>query len=586
MRAWLALGLCVAAWQAQAEGFLRAEDRRIVDARGEPVLLRGLGLGGWMLQEGYMLQLGNLGQQHVIRRRIEALIGPERTAEFYAAWLEHHTTKADIDAMAAWGYNSVRLPMHYALFTPPIDEEPVAGEITWRATGFELTDRLLQWTKANGMWLILDLHAAPGGQGNDLPISDRDPSKPSLWESAANRRKTVALWRKLAERYRDEPGIGAYNLINEPNWGFADSADRNGCNETGNAPLWSLTQQIVRAIREVDTRHMIIIEGNCWGNNYAGLPPLWDDNLVLSFHKYWNYNTPDSIATPLELRQERNVPIWLGESGENSNAWFADAIRLAETHDIGWAFWPLKKLGFNNPLEVKPNADYLTLVEYWNDRAPRPSAEFAYSALMRLAREDLRFENNVVHPDVVDAMLRQPHSDMPRPFKPHRIDADGLRIAAVDYDLGRVGHAYFDIDVANHHVATGGERRHWNHGRTYRNDGVDIAIDPADGRLHLDHLEAGEWMQYTVDAAYAGSHALGVVVAVDTAGGRIAITVNQGVTRAHELPARAGTGWTDVALGEVELLRGNNTLRVRVDRGGYRLAALALEPVATHGDGR
>ena len=582
MRAMLALGLFGMALQAQAQDFLRAEDRRIVDGRGEPVMLRGMGLGGWMLQEGYMLQLGNLGQQHVIRGRIEELIGAEKTAEFYAAWLENHTSKADIDAMASWGYNSVRLPMHFDLFTPPVDEEPVAGENTWRKTGFEMTDRLLAWTKANRMWLILDLHAAPGGQGNDLPISDRDPEKPSLWQSEANQRKTIALWRRLAERYRDEPGIGAYNLINEPNWGFADPEDRNGCKETGNAPLWKLTQEIVRAIREVDTRHMIIIEGNCWGNNYAGLPPLWDDNLVLSFHKYWNYNTPDSIATHLKLREERGVPIWLGESGENSNVWFADAIRLAEYNDIGWAFWPLKKLGFNNPLEVKPNADYLQLVEYWNERAPKPSAEFAYSALMRLAREDLRFENNLVHADVVDAMLRQPHSSATRPFKPHRIGANGGRIAAVDYDLGRVGHAYFDTDIANHHVATGGERQPWNHGRTYRNDGVDIAV-AADGIGPIvDHLDAGEWLQYTVDVESTGRYALGVVVSAGADGGRIALTVNHGVTRAHDLPPTDASAWTNVALGEIELLRGNNTLRVRIDRGGYRLAAFTLERRATN----
>ncbi len=86
----------------------------------------------------------------------------------------------------------------------PVDKEPVAGENTWLDKGFALTDSLLSWCKANNMYLILDLHAAPGGQGNDINIADRDTTKPSLWQSEANQQKTIALWRKLAERYKDE----------------------------------------------------------------------------------------------------------------------------------------------------------------------------------------------------------------------------------------------------------------------------------------------------------------------------------------------------------------------------------------------
>src|SRR5690606_32011018 len=107
-----------------------------------------------------------------------------------------------------------------------------------------------------------DLHAAPGGQGNDLAISDRDPNKPSLWESEANQKKTIALWRKLAERYADEQWIGAYDIINEPNWGFEDPKDFRGTEEKKNIPLRKLMVDITAAIREVDKKHIVIIEGN------------------------------------------------------------------------------------------------------------------------------------------------------------------------------------------------------------------------------------------------------------------------------------------------------------------------------------
>src|SRR5690606_22200538 len=99
-----------------------------------------------------------------IEAKFEELLGEEKKEEFYEAWLANHVRKIDIDSMASWGYNSVRLPMHYKLFTPPVEEEPVPGKITWIEKGFEMTDKLLEWVKANNMYLILDLHAAPGGQ--------------------------------------------------------------------------------------------------------------------------------------------------------------------------------------------------------------------------------------------------------------------------------------------------------------------------------------------------------------------------------------------------------------------------------------
>ncbi len=259
---------------AHGQGFLKAKGKIIVNAKGEEVILRGMGLGGWMLQEGYMLRVRGIGQQqHVIRGKLEELIGKEQTNEFYNRWLANHTRKADVDSMAAWGFNSIRLPMHYNLYTLPVEQEPVAGQNTWLEKGFAMTDSLLQWCKANKMYLILDLHAAPGGQGNDNNISDRDPSKPSLWDSRANQEKTIALWRRLAERYANEPWIGAYDIINEPNWGFMKAEDRNGCGEQKNEPLKKLMVEITETIRAVDKNHIIIIEGNCWGNNYNGIFP-------------------------------------------------------------------------------------------------------------------------------------------------------------------------------------------------------------------------------------------------------------------------------------------------------------------------
>src|SRR5260221_8342098 len=108
--------------------------------------------------------------------------------------------------------------------------------------------------------MILNLHAAQGGKGNDWNIEDQKKKKPSLWQSEANKTKTIALWKKLAERYKDDPWIGAYDLLNETNWGFDDPNDKHGQKEANNKPLREVLLKITQVIRSVDKKHIIIIE--------------------------------------------------------------------------------------------------------------------------------------------------------------------------------------------------------------------------------------------------------------------------------------------------------------------------------------
>jgi len=551
------------------QGYLKVDGKRIVDEKGNNVLLRGMGLGGWMLQEGYMLRVEGIGQQqHVIRKNIADLVGTKKADAFYDAWLANHTRKIDIDSMARWGFNSVRLAMHYNLYTLPVEKEPLAGQNTWLEKGFAMTDSLLNWCKANKMYLILDLHATPGGQGNDLNISDRDPSLPSLWQSDANKQKMIALWRKLAERYVNEPWIGAYDIINEPNWGFEKADDKNGCSEEKNAPLRQLMMDITKTIREVDKKHIVIIEGNCWGNNYRGIFPLWDNNIVVSFHKYWSFNNEATIKGPLDIREQNNVPIWLGESGENSNPWYRDALHLMEQNNIGWAWWPLKKLGANNPLQVKISADYKKVLDYWAQKGPRPTAAEAEKGLMEFAN-NLRLENCIYHKDVIDAMFRETKSDDTKPFASHTV---GKPIMAVDYDMGRNRYAYMDKDTGSYWVS--GQEGAGNHGYTYRNDGVDVY--ESNGSYFVDKFETGEWMKYTVNASKAGSFAVTLNVSSAKAGSRVSVGSNGGKSIEVAVPDTKDQ-WQQVPVGKISLKKGKNVVVVSAVEGGFKFQSMDIK---------
>ncbi len=561
----LALGglLFFATASVTAQGFLHTEGTTIVDGSGKPFLLRGMGLGGWMLQEGYMFRLSNLGQQHRIREKIQELVGPEKTEQFYQQWLARHTTRKDIDSMAAWGFNSIRLPMHYALFTLPVEQEPVAGQNTWLETGFRITDSLLSWCAANKMYLILDMHAAPGGQGHDLPISDRDASRPSLWESEANRNKMIALWRKLATRYANEPWIGGYDIINEPNWSFTDTNDVRGIHEKNNQPLRELMMDITKAIRTVDTHHIIIVEGNGFGNNYQGVDPDWDDNLVMSFHKYGNFNNDESIRNFLELRERFRHPLWMGESGENANTWFTEAIRLVESHGIGWAWWQEKKMGISNPFEIIAPAGYETLRSYWGGKGAKPSTGFAWNVLTQLL-ENLSVDRMIFHKDVVDALFREVREKKAIPFQQHRI-GDKSQVAAVDYDLGGQRVGYYDVDSCRYQY-TAGVNTEGNRGYRYRNDGVDISGDSTG--VFVTDIEPSEWLQYSVQVQKAGSWKIGVT----TRGNAGEVELWIGGRKMGALALTAHSNWQQSFFTPAVALPAQSLpIRIVVKKGGFQL---------------
>ena len=565
--------LLIFSFHIQAQHFLSTNGKAIVNEDNDTILLRGMGLGGWMVQEGYMLQTASFANpQHEIRATIQELIGEENTNAFYEKWLANHVTKVDVDSLKSWGFNSVRLPMHYNLYTLPIEEESTPGENTWLDKGFALTDSIISWCKQNEMYVILDLHASPGGQGKDAAISDYDSTKPSLWESEANQDKMVALWGRLAERYKDEQWVAGYDLLNEPNWELP-----------GGTALRNIYERCTEAIREVDTEHIIFIEGNWFANDFTGLTPPWDDNLVYSPHKYWSYNDKNSIQGFLDLRDAQNVPLYLGESGENSNVWFRDAIRLLEDEGIGWAWWPMKKIeSIAGPTSVVKTEAYQSLLDYWNDEdgAETPTAEFGTETLMNIA-EGLKMENLVFQKDVIDAMFRQVYSDETTPFgSPQKIP--GI-VYPTDFDLGVIGKAYYDNESGNYQVSSG-TYTSWNNGWIYRNDGVDIerTEDNVNSNgYNIGWIGTGEWMNYMVDVDQSGVYDINVRVASNSGGGSMHFEMgNSAITPKTEVPSTSGwQTWQTLTFSDVYIDKDDSELKFYCDAEGFNLGS--FEFVAT-----
>jgi len=328
---------------------------------------------------------------------------------------------------------------------------------------------------------------------------------------------------------------------------------------------------VTKAIREVDKKHIIIIEGNGFGNNYNGLLPQWDNNMVLSFHKYGNFNTQGAIQHFLDLSDQYNIPLWMGESGENSNTWFTEAIGLVESHNIGWSWWQLKKMGINNPLEIKQPANYQQFLDYMGGKGPKPT-EAEANAILEELLHNIRLENEVYHKDVTDAMFRQVQSAKAIPFKANIITAN-TTINAVDYDLGRQRVAYYDKDTSSYQY-TPGVKTQGNRGHAYRNDGVDIEKD-ADG-YHIFNIEDGEWLQYTVNVKKKGVYTLKFMIASNTANGKLSLSQDAAPGDvSFAVPDTGGEQtWQTVELKTVGLKAGKNVLRLSAETGGFNLKSI------------
>lgn len=547
--------------QAQGTGFFKADGQKIVDGAGNEVLLRGMGLGGWLVPEGYMLNIPGFGSPTSIEAQILDVLGPQDTEEFYRRYTANYVNESDIEALAQWGFNHVRLPFHYKTIYDPVFEQ-------YKEDGFAIFDSVITWCYTYNLDVILDMHCAPGGQSKDN-IADGDGILARLWTDPANQALTVKIWKEIATRYVNETRVIGYDLINEPVLppGYSNQALRD------------LYVEITDSIRTVDTNHIIIVEGNFYATNFDLLFPPWDNNMVYSFHKYWSATTINTIQYLIDLRSQYNVPLWMGESGENSNGWYYETINLFENNNIGWCWWTNKKLGtITSPMSATPPATYQTVLNYWSGTGGKPSQNFARNALFGMA-DALKLENCVPRPGVLRAMFDPDFPFSTEAYENHQIPGT---IEAVHYDFGHQGLAFFDLDYKNTGGPGGGT---WNQGWSYRNDGVDIEAsqDPQGYAYNVGWIETGERLTYTVNVQTSGFYLVGFRVASEIGGGKLRMLVDgQFLPQEISIPSTGGwQSWQSVEMNNVELQAGTREITLFVTSGGFNLNQLVFFLFAT-----
>lgn len=361
--------------------FIRAEGRQLF--KGEvPILLRGFGLGGWFLPEGYMWKLyDKCDRPRRMEALIESLCGSEYAQYFWEAYFENFITESDIKDIASSGYNSVRMPLNARRLYRKGENGIVFDE-----GSINRLDRLIQWCSRWNVYVILDMHGAPGGQ-TGANIDDSENDLPELFMNPEAEKDLITLWEMLAHRYKDEPIVAGYDLLNEPlpNW-FSQH----------NHQLMPLYVKLIDAIRAIDSKHLIILEGLHWATDFSlfeGLPADFNlEGIVLEFHKYWSNPDKESLAPYLNVSESLNVPLFMGEGGENNLDWYTTAFPLYERLNISWNFWTYKKMAcLNSPMTFDMPSKWQTLVDHIDEKASlgREDARQLFDAFLEAIKQSI-----------------------------------------------------------------------------------------------------------------------------------------------------------------------------------------------------
>jgi len=521
------------------DGFLKTHGREIVYGKGEKVLLRGVGLGNWLLPEGYMWKFGNEADRpRRIEKLVTDLLGSEEAQRFWKSFRRDYIAEADIKEVARLGFNSVRPALNARLFLSDDEEARPLVE------GFELLDKLVQWCNENKVYIILDMHGAPGGQTGQN-IDDSRTDQPELFSEPANQARLEKLWVLLARRYANESTVAGYDLLNEP------LPARTGAEARYKADLEPLYKRLTKAIRAVDSRHMIIVEGADWANDWSVFTRPFDSNLVYQFH-YYCWDTPSkvkNIQQYLDFQRRFNVPVWVGETGERDPAIYWATSEYFEANRIGWALWPWKKLDAENcPVSIKRPQGWDKITGFARGAA-KPERAVAQSILDEFLA-NIRLENCVPHMAVVNSVLRR---------APVRVEAE-------NYAWGGLGVAYQTNKKQN--------------SKFYRQEefvpvSVHEPIRRSSGQFVS--LSAGEWTDYQLRSDARQGFDFTVRVRVTEGTGEAALLVGT-----QRLPVKVDSSeWVEMPLGKAILAPGVNNLKWTTMHGKLDLDWLQVDVAAT-----
>ncbi|WP_221076668.1 glycoside hydrolase family 5 protein [Agarivorans aestuarii] len=383
--------------------FVSTNGTAIIDEHGKPIFLSGINLGNWLLWEGYLM-MGDFNYRthtQFLHSLTTVFASTQKAKEFEHQWRLNYVNEDTLSELNRLGYNAVRVPFHFNMFW---QDEQLSDH------GFQYFDALINSAKKHNIYVLLDMHAAPGYQnpGDHADNLDSNASQPrssvSFWDNPQNINIASKVWRHIARRYQDEPTIWGYDLLNEP----VPKAGRE-------YELLPSLITIRNAIREVDINHIIVAQGSWWGSDLSkidwsnpkvqqktGIDSQWDDKLVYQIHHYGQ--AKDTFGRE-KITNKLNIPLILGEYGETDEQNLKRITLWSKQHLAGYFPWSFKKLSHNRALwTIPPNSNYQRLTYYIKNEQVAPVG--FYEDVIEFAKDNIRNSspNMHWHPNFYDAV--------------------------------------------------------------------------------------------------------------------------------------------------------------------------------------
>ena len=307
--------------------FMKTVERGLCQADGSEFTIKGVNLNHWLTPEAYCFEFQNISVSEV-DKAFRQLFGDEYMNGWWKRFLENYICDEDFEYLNSIAANTVRLPLTYKLFNDTFylcDNDPEAG--------FRFIDYVVRMCREVGLYLLLDLHVAPGGQSGAAHIDDSD-GYTHLFESQENMDEYCRIWKMIAERYAEEPIILGYELLNEP------------IDVKYNAlyPYLQPTyEKVTASIREVDSNHIIILGGANFCDDFSMLTDYaFDSKIMLTAHRYHSVD----VSKFSDISAQTNLPMYMGEFGHwgGGTDLTAQVVSNIKSRGMGYTYWPFKKM--------------------------------------------------------------------------------------------------------------------------------------------------------------------------------------------------------------------------------------------------
>ena len=288
---------------------LQLKNGKITNKKNQPVFLKGVNTGNWLMLEMWMLNYAGKGveDQHEFIETLEHRFGKEKAEKLMDIYRSHWMKESDFDIIKSFGMNTIRLPFDYKLLMDS-DTKP----FKLKSDAWEWLDLTIKIAKEKGLYVILDMHGAPGRQSG-MDHSGRVGYN-KLWSNKGFQDQTAWLWKQISNRYKNESTVAAYDLLNEP-WG---SSEKN---------LKKIVLKCYKEIRKNNDDHLVIFPGHTSGIDfYQNIKSVELHNVIYTMHFYpgffgWGSATPfihaefllEGLPNWVAKMEEFNSPLLIGE---------------------------------------------------------------------------------------------------------------------------------------------------------------------------------------------------------------------------------------------------------------------------------